>query len=121
VQEEVLAGLELGGAGESPQGQSAAINLASTLAELEQIDEAVRLVRHVLEIRDRTLAPEDPRTLEALGTLVALLLQSGDVSSALELATALVERRIRVYGADAAETVQARDFLAAIQSAGDPI
>jgi Tetratricopeptide repeat len=118
IQEQVLAGLEFNGAGESLQGQSAGLNLAATLADLDVVDEAVRLVGHVLEIRTRTLAPDDPRTLDTLGTLVTLLLRSSDVAAALEPARALVERRTRVYGADAAETAQAREFLAAIQLEG---
>jgi hypothetical protein len=115
IQERVLAGLELGGGGETLQGQSAGLNLASTLADLDEVDEAIRLVRHVLEIRTRTLSPDDPRTLDALGTLVTLLLRSREVAPALELATALLERRARAYGVDAAETAQAREFLAAVQ------
>jgi hypothetical protein len=115
IQEQVLAGLELGGAGESLQVQSAGLNLASTLADLDEVDEAIRLVRHVFEIRTRTLSPDDPRTLDALETLVTLLLRSREVASALELATALVKRRAQVYGVDAAETAQAREFLAAVQ------
>jgi hypothetical protein len=115
IQEEVLAGLELGGAGETLQAQSAGLNLASTLADLDEVDEAVRLARHVLEIRTRTLGPDEPRTLDTLGTLVTLLLRARQIDSARELAVALVDRRVRLYGADAAETSQAREFLAAIQ------
>ena len=80
-----------------------------------EVDEAIRLVRHVFEIRTRTLSPDDPRTLDALEPLVTLLLRSREVASALELATALVKRRAQVYGVDAAETAQAREFLAAVQ------
>jgi hypothetical protein len=119
VQEQVLAGFEFAGAGETLQAQSAATNLASTLADLDQVEEATSLVRHVLEIRGRTLPADDPRTLETLGTLVTLLLRERDVTSALELAIELLERRTRVYGPDAVETAQARDFLAAIQLQGN--
>jgi hypothetical protein len=118
IQELVLAGLESGGGAETLQGQSAALNLASTLADLGELDEAVRLVRDVLEVRARTLEPDDPRTLETLGTLATLLLRSGEVTLALELAVSLVESRERAYGGDAAETTQARDFLAAIRLKG---
>jgi tetratricopeptide (TPR) repeat protein len=121
IQEEVLAGFGSIGAGESGQALSAASNLASTLAELEQLDDATRLLRRVLEIRVRTLAPADARTLETFTTLIALLLRADNVQAALELAGWLVERRTLEYGADAAETTQAREFLAAIRATGNSV
>ena len=64
VQEEVVNGYESRGEGESEQGLLAILNLASTLIKLDQLDEAGRLVRSVLQIRRDALGPDDPKTRE---------------------------------------------------------
>ena len=61
---QVVDGYESRGEGESDQGLLAALNLASTLTELDQLDDARQLVRSVLEVRRRTLGPDDPKSLE---------------------------------------------------------
>ena len=52
------------GEGESEQGLLAVLNLASTLTELDQLDDAGRLARSVLDVRRRALGPDDPKTRE---------------------------------------------------------
>jgi tetratricopeptide (TPR) repeat protein len=64
VQQEVVNGYESRGEGESEQGLLAILNLASTLIKLDQLDEAGRLVRSVLQIRRDALGPDDPKTRE---------------------------------------------------------
>ena len=65
LQEQVVAGYERRGEAESDQAQSAALNLASTLSELHEPTEAARLVRIVVDVRHRTLGPDDPLTVDA--------------------------------------------------------
>jgi hypothetical protein len=64
LQEEVVNGYESHGEGESEQGQLAVLNLASTLMELDHVDDAGHLVRSVLDVRRRTLGPDEPKTQE---------------------------------------------------------
>jgi hypothetical protein len=72
LQEQVVHGYETREESESEQGQTALLNLASTLNELDQRDGAGRLVRSVLEVRRRTLGSEDPKTLEVQRVLASI-------------------------------------------------
>ena len=72
MQELVVKAYELREDSEGTQAQLAALNLASTLGELQQFDEAVRLVRDVVDVRTRTLGPEDPRTLDVCQALASM-------------------------------------------------
>jgi uncharacterized protein (DUF2267 family) len=64
LQEEVVNGHESRGDGETDQGLLAALNLASTLIELDQRNDAARLARSVLDVRRHALGPDDPKTRE---------------------------------------------------------
>jgi hypothetical protein len=64
LQEEVVNGYESRGEGETDQGLLAALNLASTLIELDQRNDAGRLARSVLDVRRHALGPDDPKTRE---------------------------------------------------------
>jgi Tetratricopeptide repeat len=72
LQEEVVNGYARNGEGESDQGQLAALNLASTLTELHQLDDAGRLVLSVLDVRRRALGPDDPKTQEVQQILASI-------------------------------------------------
>ena len=72
LQEEVVDGYESRGEGESDQGLLAALNLASTLVELDQLDDAGRLVRSVLHVRRHALGPDDPKTREVQEVLASI-------------------------------------------------
>ncbi len=72
LQEEVVDGYESRGEGESDQGLLAALNLASTLVELDQLDDAGRLVRFVLHVRRHALGPDDPKTREVQEVLASI-------------------------------------------------
>jgi Tetratricopeptide repeat len=72
LQEEVVNGYESHGEGESDQGQLAVLNLASTLIELDQLDDAGRLVRSVLHVRRHALGPDDPKTQEVEQILASI-------------------------------------------------
>ena len=77
LQEQVLAGYERRGESEGDQAQLAALNLASTLSVLHERDEAARLVRTVVDVRRRTLGPDDPRTLDAATLLASVTSDRG--------------------------------------------
>jgi Tetratricopeptide repeat len=72
LQEQVVAGYERRGEGESDQAQLAALNLASTLNELREPEEAARLARSVVDVRSRTLGPDDPKTVDATAFLASV-------------------------------------------------
>jgi DNA-binding ferritin-like protein len=121
LQEEVVAGYERRGDGESAQAMMAALNLASTLTELDELAASAVLLRHVLQVRSRTLGPDDPRTLDVLHVLASVLFESGHVSEARSVADDVVERRSRVLGLAAEETVQSLELLASIDAHGDTV
>jgi hypothetical protein len=118
-QEQVVAGYELQGLAESDQGILAALNLASTLTALHDFDGASRLLRHVLDLRSRTLGSDDPRTLDVLEALASVSFMNKNVPEATVMARNLVEKRARVLGDDAEETIKSRAFLASIEAHGD--
>ena len=75
LQEQVVDGYQSRGEGESDQGLVATLNLASTLTELDLLDGARQLVRSVLEVRQRTLGPDDPKTLEVEQVLASIAVE----------------------------------------------
>jgi tetratricopeptide (TPR) repeat protein len=81
LQERVAEGYGLRAEGESAQAQLAALNLASTLSALNELDEAARLLTHVVDVRSRTLGPDDPKTAAARQLLDEVVrAQAADVS-----------------------------------------
>jgi len=61
------------GAGESEECMKATSHLATTLLEMGQVPESCELRRHILDVRSRTLGPDDPTTLSSLETLANTL------------------------------------------------
>jgi hypothetical protein len=76
LQEKVVHGYEARGEGETDQGLSALLNLASTLTELDQPEDARHLVHTVLQVRQRSLGPDDPKTQEVQRVLASIEAQS---------------------------------------------
>ncbi len=72
LQEQVVNGYESRGEAESTQGLLAALNLASTLIELDELPEARPLLRSVLAIRRDTLGADDPKTLDVERVLASI-------------------------------------------------
>jgi hypothetical protein len=72
LQEEVVNGYESRGEGESDQGLLAVLNLASTLIDLDQLDDAGRLARSVLHVRRHALGPDDPKTREVADIVASI-------------------------------------------------
>lgn len=80
LQEQVVAGYELAGVGKEALAMLAALNLAATLTELGAFDEASRLLRHVLDVRSRTLGPDDVNTLDVREILASVSLMATTTS-----------------------------------------
>jgi hypothetical protein len=72
LQEEIVSAYDEQGAGESDQALVAALNLASTLTEIHDLEGASRLLRHVLDVRQRTLGADDPKTRDVLRVLASI-------------------------------------------------
>ncbi len=118
LQEQVVAGYEAAGvSGDDVRATLAGLNLASTLAELGDLDDATRLLRDMLDARGRANGPDDPRTMEVLEALTTVTLRAGRTAEAKLLAGSLVERRTRADGGDSDGTARARALLARVESA----
>jgi len=117
MQEKVVARYEVRGDGESIQALTAFGNLADTLEKLDEVDAAVRIYRHLLEVRSRTLGPDDPKTLDALQNLaIVLYMNRLDLPEAKVMARSLIEKRTRLLGTDDKKTMTAHDLLDAIEA-----
>jgi tetratricopeptide (TPR) repeat protein len=119
LQERVVAGYEAAGVGrEDERATLAALNLASALTELGEVDEATRLLRAVLVDRDATHGPDDARAMDVLEALTTVTLGAGDTAQARILAERLVERRRRA-GDDGEGAARARALLARFEGSAD--
>jgi tetratricopeptide (TPR) repeat protein len=118
LQEQIVTAYELRGIGESAQAMLASLNLAATLTELHDLEAASLLLRHVLDVRSRTLGPEDPKTLDVLQVLAAVMMTTNRPEAKV-MAQSLVETRARVHGPDSEGTIAARRLLASIEGYGD--
>lgn len=61
------------GAGESEACMKASSHLATTLLQMGQVRESCELRRRILDVRNRTLGPDDPTTLSSLENLANTL------------------------------------------------
>jgi tetratricopeptide (TPR) repeat protein len=118
LQEQVLADYEMQGDPESDVVMQAASNLAGTLEELSEWEEASLLYRHVLGVRSRTLGPGDAATLKSMESLITVLVRGNHLREADAMATELVARCTLALGVDHPETEEARKALALIRREG---
>ena len=73
-------------------------NLAITLNDMGNHQEAIELHRRALEAREKTLGPEHPETLQSVSHLAVALHGRGDLSEALALQRRALEARERHLG-----------------------
>jgi tetratricopeptide (TPR) repeat protein len=106
---------EENGTGETEDCMKATSHLASTLFQLDLRSEVCRLRRHIVEVRTRTLGPDDPATLRSLESLAVALWRVGELEEAGVTAGSLLRTRARLLGDDHADTQLARDMLAGIE------
>jgi hypothetical protein len=92
--------------------------LAAGLVRLHELEEAIRLYRHILDVRVRTVGVDDPETLDTLESLARVLIRADQLAEARVLATSLLEQRTRVLGAEHSDTSGARELLASIEPPG---
>lgn len=117
MEEQVVVRYEMRGNGESEQALAAFTNLADINNHLDHVDEAVRIYRHVLDVRGRTLGPDDPKTLASLQDLASVLyMNRRDLPEAKVMARSLIEKRTRLLGADDENTVKALGLLDSIEA-----
>ena len=112
--EEAVVGYTRQGAGETEDCMKAVSHLATTLAQLELVPEACALRRRILDVRNRTLGADDPRTLGSLENLATTLLWLHELDEAKVIGRSLLEKRVRLLGEDHADSQRARELLVAI-------
>ena len=117
--ERVVPEYALHGAAESTAAMRTSTILAAGLVRLHELEEAIRLYRHILDVRVRTVAADDPETLDTLESLARVLIPRADqLAEARVLATSLLEQRTHVLGAEHSDTSGARELLASIEPPG---
>ncbi len=114
LQERVTRGWEAAGTPpDDGRATLAAMNLASTLADLGDLQEASRVLRGVLDARNGIWGSGDARSMDVLEALTNVTLAAGDVSEARNLARGLLEKRALADSSDADGAVaRARALLA---------
>jgi hypothetical protein len=119
--QEAVVGYTRHGAGETEDCMKALSHLATTLADLQLVHEACALRRRILDVRNRTWGPDDPRTLASFENLATTLLWLHEFDEAKVIGGNLLDKRVRLLGEDHADTRRARALVAAIDDAeGSP-
>ncbi|KAG8823119.1 hypothetical protein FRC17_009403 [Serendipita sp. 399] len=87
-------------------------NLASTLYNRGQLEEAEKLDREVLELSIEILGPKHPDTVTAMGNLALTLHYRGQLEEAEKLDREVLELRIEILGQKHPDTVRVMGNLA---------
>ena len=97
-------------------------HLATTLLQMGQGPESAARRRHIVDIRKRTLGPENPATLHSLENLAHTLRDIDELPEAEAICEELLATRIRVLPADHPDIVRTRELRHAIDQdvAADP-
>jgi hypothetical protein len=112
--EDAVARYERQGAGDTEACMKTTSHLATTEFQLGQMMETCELRRHILGVRIRTLGPDDLTTLSSLENLANTLEWIDEIDEAEVIYESLLEKRIRLLGADHPETLRTREMLMAI-------
>jgi hypothetical protein len=89
-------------------------NLAATLWHQGEHARAHELAQAVVAVRHRTVGPEHPDTLHAMGNLAAMLAQGGMAAAARVVHEQLVAGRRSVFGERHPATIAAMEGLAMV-------
>jgi Tetratricopeptide repeat len=92
------------GAGETEESIKTVSHLATTLFQLGQVSEACDLRKHIFEVRNRILGPDDPATLSSLQSLVAMLRWIGEPDESMAIYQNLLDEEVPSLGEDHADT-----------------
>jgi tetratricopeptide (TPR) repeat protein len=85
------------GADETEECTKTMSHLATTLFQLEQVSESRDLRKHIFEVRNRLLGPDDPATLSSLQSLVDMLRWMGE-DDATAIYQNLLDERVPSVG-----------------------
>jgi tetratricopeptide (TPR) repeat protein len=105
-----LSEFVLQGQGECTPAMEVSVLLGAILFKLDELEEATLLNRHILDVRARTLGPDDPQTLESLEFLIRVLKRTNQLAEARVMAISLLERRTKMLGAGHADTAAAQEL-----------
>ena len=89
-------------------------HLATTLLQMGRGPESAARRRHILEVRNRTLGPDDPTSLRSLENLAHTLQRTGELQEAKVMGQDLLAKRISVLPADHPDLQRTRELLRAI-------
>ena len=89
-------------------------HLATTLFQLGQMADSCELRKHILDVRTRTLGPDDPTTLRSLENVAIALQWIDEVDEAKVIYQNVLAKRVRLLGRDHPETQRTRERLIAI-------
>ncbi len=103
------------GAGEGEDAMLASSHLATTLLQMGLGPESSALRRRILDVRGRTLGPDDPRTLRSLENLVSTLQRSDEPQEAKVACEDLLAKRSRVLPTDHPDLVRTTELLRTIE------
>jgi hypothetical protein len=81
---------------------------------MDRIHESCDLRRHILDVRRRTLGPDDPATLGSLENLANTLQRNGDLDEARVMYGNLLTKRTQLLAADHPDTQRTAELLSAI-------
>jgi hypothetical protein len=109
--ERALLEYALHGLAEGTAAMDVSTLLAAILFLLNEVEEATLLCRHILDVRGRTLGPDDPETLRSLQSLIRVLIGAGHLAEARVMAASLLEKRILALGEAHEDTLKAQELL----------
>jgi tetratricopeptide (TPR) repeat protein len=81
-------------AGETEESMRTVSHLATTLFQLERVSEARDLRKHLYEVRNRILGPDDPATLSSLESFVAMLRWIGEPEESIAIYQNLLDESL---------------------------
>jgi hypothetical protein len=87
-------------------------NLASTLGDQGQLEEAAKWKKEVLEKRRRILGEEHPDTITAMNNLASTLGDQGQLEEAAQMKKEVLEKMWRILGEEDPDTISAMSNLA---------
>jgi tetratricopeptide (TPR) repeat protein len=95
--------------------QSIQYNVAISKAIQNQTEEAIVMLRQLLEDRESTLGPDHPQTLATAGTLGGVLANSGDLAAAEPHFQRVYDGQLRMLGAEHPNTLSTLSNLGNMQ------
>ena len=89
-------------------------HLATTLFQLGEMTESCEFRKHISDVRNRTLGPDDPTTLRSLENVANALQWIDEVDEAKLIYENVLAKRVRLFGMDHPDTQRTSERLSAI-------